>query len=79
MIRRVWPAAGLLIPASATACPFCDIGARDTWTFILLVVGGFIAAAAMMLVWSVKNGDYRDAEGVNLRVLELDRLTGVKL
>jgi cbb3-type cytochrome oxidase maturation protein len=79
MIRRVWPVGALLIPSSAIACPFCDIGARDTWTFILLVVGGFIAAAAMMLIWSVRNGDYRDPEGVNLRVLELDRLTGVRL
>jgi cbb3-type cytochrome oxidase maturation protein len=79
MIRRALAFAGLLIPASATACPFCDIGARDTWTFILLVVGGFIAAAAMMLIWSVRNGDYRDPDGVNLRVLELHRLTGVKL
>ncbi len=72
-------AAFALAPPAALACPFCSIGARDTWTFILLVVGSFIAGAAMVLAWTLRTGQWSDPEGTSRRVLELDRATGVRI
>lgn len=44
----------------------------------MLVVGGFVAAALMLFVWSVRQGQLRDPEAAKHRMLELDRETGVR-
>ena len=66
-------------PGAAWACPFCEIGFRDAWLFMLLVVGGFIAGAALMMAWTLRTGRYPSGDAASLRVLELDRITGVRL
>ncbi len=68
----------LLWAPRAEACPYCSVGARGAWPFILVVVGGFIAGAALLLAWSLESGQFEDPDGVSRRVLELDRLTGVR-
>jgi cbb3-type cytochrome oxidase maturation protein len=68
-----------LAPRPVIACAFCEVGARDAWRFILIVVGSFIAGAAFVLVWSVRSGQFRDSDVTSRRVLELDRLTGVRI
>ena len=66
------------VPHPALACPFCELGARDAWRFIVLVVGSFIAGAAFVLIWSIRTGQFGDPEGPSRRVLELDHTTGVR-
>ena len=71
-------AALVFLPHPALACPFCEVGARDAWRFIVLVVGSFIAGAAFVLIWSIRTGQFGDPDGPSRRVLELDHTTGVR-
>lgn len=58
---------------SVTACPFCDYGAQDTATFIVLLFGLFILGmASIFFIFSLKGG-WKDSAAVDKRVLEVEK------
>ncbi|MBI2059532.1 MAG: hypothetical protein HYT87_07140 [Nitrospirae bacterium] len=72
LVRLAGGAGGLILPAAALACPFCDAGGRDSALFILAFFG-FFALGMGAVVWAyARAGAFKSHLGLERRVLEAE-------
>ncbi|MCW5828832.1 MAG: hypothetical protein KIT79_05905 [Deltaproteobacteria bacterium] len=56
------PLSNTLRELAVTGCFFCGVDSTPILIFFLTLVGSGLAGAALLLLWSVSNGDFRHSE-----------------
>lgn len=67
-----------LFPSVVFACPFCSVDGPATTMFLLSFFGTGMLAVVSIFIWAFLAGQFNDIETPKHRILELDRLTGIK-
>ena len=57
------------------SCFYCGVDSKQLIALFLLTLGCGILGSVCMLLWSISKGDFKDIEGVKMKVLESEGIS----